>query len=319
MKLVQSPYADEMLRHPVFRLDARRIRWGHSIANLWRHSRRIFLVVNGIILFFWVLLLAASATGRLNQNDALIYTDTFNILALFMFAAIAIDGILDFMCLQAALRTINGEVIAGRWDLLRLTALHERGIVRAKHAAARLRAWRVTMVIASIRASTILLSLFAIFILPYILLGYNDLADGLVDGFAYDPVNSIVVYITLTITSIVYMIEPFWRMQAMTALGMVLSAYIHNTALGLLAAVGAMFGVWILQAIIVAVLAFGLSMLLSVILAPIVFGAGVGSSIATAFVTLVACVITALTIYGFYVLLQTWSLERVVRRIGRLN
>lgn len=319
MRLVQSPYADDALRHPLFWLDVRRVRWGQTVERFRRYSRNIFLVVNSAVLFIWLFLLMAAWAGDPYDRSSLVYVESFNILNFIAVIAIAVDAVLDFVCLQTALNAINGEIVAGRWDLLRLTALHERGIARAKHAATRLRVWRLTLVVASVRAATILLALVGLLALPYIFTGYNRVVDGLFDTLIYDPISSFLAYTIAAITALVYIVEPFWRMQAMTALGMVLSAYIRSTAFGLLAAVGTMVMVWLLQLTIAVVLALGLSMGLSVVLAPLIFGVGVGSSAATAFMLLVACIITAFTIYGFYALLQTWSLERVVQRINKAN
>jgi hypothetical protein len=37
------------------------------------------------------------------------------------------------------------------------------------------------------------------------------------------------------------------------------------------------------------------------------------------FYLLGSCIITALTIYGFYALMQTWGLRRVLHRLGRMT
>lgn len=322
MKLFQSPYADDMLRHPLFHLDVRAVSWAWPPRRFWQYSRRILLVVHAVIFLLWALLSVLDAANNPFEPPDYRFSQYFlvnnvNFFYFVMFVAIAANTLLDFRSLQLGLKTINGEITAGRWDLLRLTALHERGIVRAKHAGARLRVWRMTMVIVSARLATVTIGLFAALVAPYLFTGENIIVEGLLDSFIREPLPMLVVLMIGAVTAAVYAVEPFWRMQAMTALGMALSAHIQNAALGMLAAVGGMVVVWLLQVIVVIALVLILGVGLGGLLASVMIYAS--SPLGAALYILFACVVTALTIYGFYFLLEILSLVRVVRRIDKAH
>lgn len=313
MKLVQGPYTGEMLRHPLFGREVRGMKPAWQPSQFRHTSRRVVLVVHAVIFAAWVLLaLLIVGPGRPGELNTYVSRG----MNLIIGAAVLLDAILDFVCLQGAVKTISGEITAGRWDLLRLTALSDRGIVRAKHAGARLRVWRATMIVASVRAAAVTLLLFNVLILPYVVFGENPSAVGLIDSLISDPFGTLLTFAGIGITFVVYIVEPFWRAQAMTALGMVLSAYIQSVPLALLAGLGVIFAVWLVQVIIVIALVVGLGIGLGAVFSPLLFGS---SLLAFALYLMVACLVTALTIYGFYMLVQTWSLRRVWNRIQNAN
>lgn len=311
MKL--GPYTGDMLRHPLFGLDVRSMKRAWHPPQFAQTSRRLVLIVHLIVIAIWVLL-AVLIVGPRTPNDFDLYT--ISSVNLVVVVSIFLDAILDFVCLQGAAKTISGEITAGRWDLLRLTELSESGIVRAKHAGARLRVWRATVIVASVRVTTISLILLGGLIVPFLLFGRAPLPEDLIEGLIHEPVGTILALLVVAITAVVYVIEPFWRARAMTALGMVLSAYIQSVPMALLAGLGVIFAVWLLQIIIVIALVLGLGIGLGAVFTPFMFNS---SAFAVAIYLLVSCLITAVTIYGFYSLVQTWSLRRVWNRIQNAN
>jgi hypothetical protein len=313
LKLVQGPYTGDNLRHPVFGLDVRSMKRAWHPSQFVQTSRRLVLIVHLVIIAIWILLGVLIAGPRTPNEFDMYAISSVNLIA---FASIFLDIILDFICLQGAVKTISGEITAGRWDLLRLTALSESGIVRAKHAGARLRVWRATLIVASVRVTTISLILLGGLIVPFILYGRGPLGDDFFNGLIYQPVATILALVVVAITAVVYVVEPFWRARAMTALGMVLSAYIQSVPMALLAGLGAIFAVWLVQIIIVIALVLGLGIGLGTLFSPLMFGS---SALVVALYLLISCLITAVTIYGFYSLVQTWSLRRVWNRILNAN
>ena len=319
MLFVQSPYV--MLHHPLFQFDSRRAGWAWSAKRLRNYSWGIVGLVHLAVFGIWVLLLALYAVIEQGRgtfvSDIMTYDVSLSIVGFMMFVVIAAGILLDLVSVQAAVKSINVEVIAGRWDLLRLTSLNERGIVAAKHAGVRLRVWRFTTVIASARLATVVLWLVAVFIAPYLLVGDNAFVDDLLYGIQEDPFSVILGVMIAALTILIYVLEPFWRMQSMTALGMVLSAYILNIPLATLAAMATMLVVWIMQLLVGLALVFGLGVGFSIALSPLLF---TDTSFVTGFLyMLVSCVITCVTIYGFYAILQTWSLRRVRYRLLKSN
>ncbi len=315
-----TPYSNNMQRHPLFRYEIRRVRWGFSEVRIRSYSLRVFLTVSIILFTVWLLLSLAFSTpppysySQQSQASWFVRGSGPQILLLLIIAAIGVNLILDFASLLSGVNSINGEISAGRWDLLRLTALREDGIVNAKHAAAQVRGWRMLAVTVSIRIATIILGLFIFSFLPLIMLGDGSFFTGLSETLVLEPFAMLFAFAALVLTLAVYVIEPYWRMKAMTALGLVISSYVLNTPLATLASVGAIFATWLAQTVIAAMLVFGLGFLLS----PTLF---LFSSSATfgLFYMLVAAGVTAATIYGFYTLLQNWSLRRVIARIYKSN
>ena len=259
MLFVKSPYV--MLHHPLFQLDSRRIGWAWSSQRLRNYSWGIAAVVHMVVFVVWALLLLVYMLVTQSQGgffvDALVYDASLSIVGFMMFVMIAADILLDLVSVQAGVKSINLEMLAGRWDLLRLTSLNERGIVAAKHAGIRLRVWRFTTVIASARLATVALWFFATFAVPYLVIGENTIVEDLLYGVQEDAFSMLVGVMITVLTAVIYVLEPFWRMQSMTALGMVLSAYILNIPLATLAAMATMLAVWLLQCLIALALMFG--------------------------------------------------------------
>lgn len=311
-----TPYSDYALRHPVFRREVRRVRRGLSEARIRGYSLRIFLIVYVIIFVAWLLLSLVLSTSPSyayypqSPTEWFVYQSSPQVFALLIVLTIGANFILDFSSTLAALGSINSEILEGRWDLLRLTALREEGIVNAKHAAAQVRAWRAMAVIVGARVSIIILGLFIFPVVPLIMLGDTGFFDTLGESFFHEPFGTLFAFASLMLTLAVYLVEPYWRMKAMTSLGMVISSYILNPPLATLAGVGAIFAVWLLQIVIAGMLIFGLGFLLS----PTVFLFSSSAGFAV-FYILIAVAITGATIYGFYTLLQNWSLRRVITRV----
>jgi hypothetical protein len=315
-----TPYSNNMLRHPLFRREVRHVRWGFSEARIRGYSLRVFLIVYVVIFLTWLLLSLAFSTPppyssyQQSLSSWFVYGSSPQVFLLLIVAAIGVNLILDFASMLSGLSSINGEILAGRWDLLRLTALREEGIVNAKYAAAQVRAWRMLAVTVSIRVATIILGLFIFLFLPLIMLGDGSFFTGLSETLVLEPFAMLFAFVALVLTLAVYVVEPYWRMKALTALGLVISSYVLNTPLATLASVGAIFAVWLTQAVIAAILVFGLGFLLSPTI--FLFSSSAAFGILCVFA---AAAITAATIYGFYTLLQNWSLRRVIARVYRSN
>lgn len=314
-----TPYSNNMLRHPLFRHEVRRVPWGFSEARIRGYSLRVFVLACACIFLAWLLLSLAFSTPppySYYQQPAswFVYGSSQQVFVLLILVAIGVNLFLDFASTLAAANSINGEILAGRWDLLRLTALREEGIVNAKHAVAQVRAWRMLAVTVSARMATVILGLFVFSLVPLFLLGDVSFFSGLGESLIREPLGMLFGFAILSLTLIVYVIEPYWRMKAMTALGLVISSYVLNAPLGVLASVGVIFAVWLAQVVIAVMLVFGLGFLL----APTIFLFSSSASFSILYI-LIAAAITATTIYGFYTLLQNWSLRRVIARVYRSN
>ena len=305
MKLLYrlTPHS-HLSRNPLFDLETRRVRWGCDVDVLLRSTQRWLLLICGLILALWLLVLVGSIITRhsgLAAENALIVV--WWMLALSLLAAPA----LDFVSISSALGSIHGEITAGRWDLLRLTLLPNRQIVAAKHAAAQVRVWRATMLITALRTATVLIGT-----LNLLLLAFND--SYFMRGVSFGEwISLLVLLLTGGVVCAVYLLEPLWRMRALTALGVAISARTDHATSAALLGIGAIAVLWIAQIMLLIFLLAGLSMLFL----PLgLIETSLGLAICTP-VVLVALLIVV--VRGFFSIIQTWSLRRAERWVARIN
>jgi hypothetical protein len=321
MLMFSTPYSTKVTQNPLFIRDTRRAKWAWPREQLLSRTIRLTLLTHLGMILLWVLLSMLWYANIMHNSyysymaQQAYYNGSGNAISMLLIGIILAGFALDLGSIQSSLNSINGEVTAGRWDLLRLTALSERGIINAKYSVAQLRAWRSTLRLISARVALVLILVFYLLVMPIFIYGYSTTARGLVDSLTYDPVSTLLGLVVFALISIVFVIEPLWRMKAMTALGLVISSYVQTPAFTALAGIGAVLAIWIAQLVIVIALIAGSTFFVSTLF----FAAYYGSA-ATYFVYLLLMgVVTTLTIYGFYYLLQTWSLRRATLRIVKSN
>jgi len=156
-------------------------------------------------------------------------------LFLVAFAGVSLAGLLvDFFCLAMAGGAISRDIDTGRWTLLRLTLLNEESMLRAKHAGVRLRAWRLLQVVAGLRCG----------------IGVMVAIEYL--NFRYFSSLEVLLSIALFMLVFVpYVLEPFWRTQAFTTVGLYFSAFNLSSKQTLLMAAFGLLVLWLIQAVFV--------------------------------------------------------------------
>lgn len=269
-----TPHSD----HPLFKAEIRRIRWGETPRRLWRYTLMVFGLVGVLVLVLWVLALITTPTSSYYMDRLAISGDFIGLLFL---ASIALDILLDFVCLWFTVDSIDKSANPMKWDLLRLTTTRLEVIVAAKHALAQVRAWRVMALIIGLRLSIVFLVC-----CHFILLEQVDWGQILSD------INVWIGLITLIIFALVYVIEPYWRMQAMTALGLGHSARFGNPAMVILVGTGKVLAVWIEQVIVIVITLYAGAAFIGLLVVGI----------------LIACCLTAGVIYAFYLTMQALNL-----------
>ncbi len=295
-------------QEPLFKYAIRRVRWGETVRRLRHYNVRAALIVHALILGLWLLNLVAAASSYppptsygYSAPGYYTYFQSTNTVTWLLLATIGMDIILDFACLVFAINSIGGEISAGRWDLLRMTPLREERVVEAKHGLAQVRAWRVMAVVLYARIATVILILLNVLVLPVLL----DVSGLLVDMFRFEFFNPLLLLFTVAIFLAVYVIEPTWRMRALTAVGVAISARVHNIVFSLLAAFAAIVAIWISQAVIMGVIGW----------ITIQFVAGSYELSIYMCVVLAACIGTAFIIRAYYTSLEGWALGYATRRI----
>ncbi|MBC8171516.1 MAG: hypothetical protein H7X77_07575 [Anaerolineae bacterium] len=319
--------------NPLFIMEARTLKHGGTTKGLQHWTQRILV---RMVLVFGILGCCLLLVVWNNYQQSLSYYPTgynyhfvqgvvFNFLGISVLGlgglSILANGLLDFSSIGAGLNSINRDMVAGRWDLMRLTLLPEKQILIAKHRITQLRAWRLLIWILGMRVLSVILTFIGILIVdPY---SSTSAVEQMFREFSRRPISATVLALVLLIFVTAYLLEPFWRQQAMTAVGLAVSAG-RNTINGLLTGLGAIVGVWISQAFIIYLLVLGMSVVNNW-----VFTAFYGSypnytsrtpeeyemlAVFQMGMLLLACFITAAVIFLYYSVLQRLNLRIMQRR-----
>jgi len=324
MRFKLSPYDSQIIQHPVFQREVRGLkRWASSPERLKRHNRRVLLVVHALVLAGWLVLAVLLSVDLGNPASwnglSFNFQQSSNILVwLIVTASIAAGALLDMTSMRTTLNSISGEVITGRWELLRLTLLSVGGIVNAKHHIAQLRVWRLAFVVICLRLATIMLMFLLVFVLPYLSPGYNYNLESFLFLIETEPHSAGLVMLIIVLTLGIYVIEPLWRMKAVTALGMAISSYTLDLPFAALLAVLGVFGMWVAQLMVIVALSMGLGAGFNIFIMQAILDVDV-SNFAWLLYFLLSGLVMAVTIYGFYAILQAWGLRRSLTRLARIN
>lgn len=297
------PFSDS----PVFWLETRHRRF---VRNFSRQSRFLVLVAVGFIVILWAIPLlnatpAGSSAGYYYASSYAFTSSTT--MGWLMVASIGFNFLLDMVCLAMSLNSISGDINRGHWDLLRLTPLRETEIISAKHAFVQIRSWRMTMWVIGLRIGIVVLVLLHLSIIPYLDEYENNFFEDLSRSFMEYPVEVSSSLFILSIFTIIYLVEPLWRMRALTALGMAISARIHNLVFSTLAGLGSLIAVWISQAMIMGGIIWGLFAILP----------GVNEAITGLCCLLMACIFTGFVIHLYYSRLSDWALTQATQNAFR--
>jgi hypothetical protein len=274
-------------RNPLFRLEARRIRWARSAAYLRHVSIRLGMWIVVPMVLLWLL--------RLFTDPSRYLFNTQNWIAFSILLGIPLDIPLDLVCMAVTVNTIGGEVTAGRWDLLRLTPMDAELIVEAKHAIGQLRAWRTMTLVMAFRLGAVITAALCVMTL---LLRFGSPSSA-------SPLELPLMLLIFALFSAVYLLESLWRMRAMTALGLVISSHMRSTISMSLSAFGAIMAVWLSQAFIMGAF-FWLYF----------YGnQNVRRSVDGFFWAFIICICIAGAVYGYYRLLMRRALRYTARHI----
>jgi hypothetical protein len=237
----------------------------------------------------WLLFAAAQP-----YNDALSLTQNVTFFA-FVISIVA-DVLIDLVSMALTITAISGAINDKHWDLLRLSLVHRRRVIEAKHALASIRVWRVMVFVRMLRWVVVVLFILTMFI-PSRYGGLGIMI--LLTGFSTNTIDMLLLVVIIIVFTLIYLIEPYWRMLAQTAAGLMISARFHNTIYAALAALTYIVAIWIVQAMI---MGFYVWMTINFVVDLWTMAAALGF-------ILLACIGTAFTVYGFYVGVQGWALN----------
>lgn len=295
------PHLGAAANHPLFKYETRLVKWGGSVEALQQTSFRVLAVACVTVPLLWILTsLATYGTG--NADYAL--DNSGLIVSLVAILGFLLNFALDYYCLSAALPAFSGEVLAGRWDLLRLTPITVREIIAVKHAIVQVRAWRMMMIVIAVRVASVLITVFhvVLWLAGELLLPEERL---LLLASALPALGLVLLYV----------IEPWWRMRAVTALGLALSARMYSPTSLWLTAIGATLLVWILQMVFTFGVFCGLSGFLAFPMSLIAADTSSGGAMALFWMLAFMFVFVGAAVYGYYAVLKDWSQRRTENRL----
>ncbi len=294
---------------PLFRTDARAVKWGASWVILrgrvFRWSVQMLLVLALSMLLLAVIRWGDLTNAGLGASGPYYYYTPLSFLGEFLAIAfvgsLALNFILDFVGISGALGTISNDFNMRRSDLIRTSLLRPTQIVEAKHKVAQVRVLRMT--VRSMWGRVWIA----------VLVGAAGLWS-LLDSWANyrgPAVFPTIMIITIgALTAITYIMEPYWRMRAVTSLGVALSARTMHGASATLNAGFSLIAFWIGQIVVIAALAFVLQISFSFYFNEdwIVFA-----------LFLVYWAIITATIYMFYARIVRSSLYQAAYRLATMD
>ena len=248
------PDQQSVEKHPIY--CAETIAWQHRQKRFPSIRYSLFtlsVIVVGVFCIWLVLTLIRlnnrSGNAFLLSDDIIIFETAQEVLNWSLFASLILVIFLDAQSITASVNSINREQVSGHWDLLRLTDLNEKFIIRTKHVLAQQRTWRSLLWVVGLRMAVTLLFLsqFTLVRSPYD--GLTQLSR-LVNRYERDSMLAIIDVAILVVSFVVFLLEPFWRMRALTAGGVMLSARIRDTTRALLAGLGVIGTMWFTQIVL---------------------------------------------------------------------
>ncbi len=294
-----TPHA-QLSHNPLFALEARRMRYGDSGDVLSRRSSRWIGIGAAVVV---IPFLAWMAFDLRYYGSLSVLTDLgMSYVTLALVIGLLLGLLVDCAAIAGAIGGISGELITGRWDLLRLTPLRVERLIAAKHGTAQLRAWRLMALVVGVRIGAVALLVF-IYTAPIFLM---------VPIFV-DPLEVVFGYGLIGILSLIFIIEPLWRLRALTAVGLAVSSRMQSSMTALLSAAGYVIALWIVEAFVFSIVGLTLSS---------VIGVGVyafSDWLWFAFFTPLLLGVVYAAVWGFHHVVETWALRQAALTIVRRN
>lgn len=207
--------------NPVFDYEIRHVRGLRTAHDLRRYAKVVLLAVLVAIVGLAVVLRLAYGTRTAGQVN--FYGNYY---LMIVFANVGLSVASDLINVLLTVLRVNRDVTASQWDVLRLTNLGETKILQAHYAVAQIRAWRLLPVEMAFRVlAVVLFPLFVVLetslrsqfgvmtVLSFVVLG----------GFV-----SVFMLFGRGLFSLLCILEPIWRMQALVALGVAVAMQFRN-------------------------------------------------------------------------------------------
>lgn len=226
---------------PLFKLIRKHSKWAPTHEIAVQRSRHFVLRRVIILVGTWIVWVLLTASNRPYAYSA--YTETgLEAIAFVFVISLGLSYLLDMVTVAYTMNSINQEITLGRWDLLRL-AMDDEDIISAKYDLARLRTWRLYLLMFSIR-----LSVAVMFVIVVVVISYLETGEGFLQGYDF---FLFITQFTILVAIISYLfLEPFWRVKAITAMGVALSARAKSITMSAIYGFAILISTWILQGVL---------------------------------------------------------------------
>ncbi len=296
----QFPHALITSLNPVFDYELRHVH-GRRLYQLRNHSLK---VLAGLLIAALLFVLVVDSEG--GRSPLRITTTAYSLASMTIVASVLVTLVADLFYMLSTVRSIGPSIASGNWSLLRVTTLNESDILKAKFAVVQIRNWRSVEIECAVRL------LAAVFLILGLIGQILRLPDS-----TLDPVNVSMAGIIFVVFGIVYVLEPLWRMRALTAIGLAVSAKFHDTTFAVLVGIGSLLTVRLSQVGALIFTGCGIMQfldMLTVQLNPsslrIPFDNDTSEGL---LVFLLACLAIAFMIYAFYKVLELAAFQHALR------
>jgi len=316
------PHVEQIRQHPMYRIEARHLH-RRELSLLQRYSLWWFVCIAALLVGFWGVFVVmrllqygsggAGNVGSFSTGSHPLASSTSAEIAGWAFvASIGVVILLDFISMVVSVNSISKEKTTGNWDLILMTNLSRMGIVRTKHTLSQIRAWRITIILVSFRLAVCLLVVLHMFLLPDEFTGELLITD-YVRELIERPFQTFFGTTLTVIFAFTYVVEPLWRMRAVTAMGTSISARNWSVTTSMMIGLAAILGMWISQAAIIA----GYFWFSSIFTTSSIF-LGMYSEIVEYVVIFLWVTVAAFIIYAYYRWLREWNLQNAARIAFRI-
>jgi hypothetical protein len=288
-----NPYALPAAEHPVFVMEARHMHKRPPV-RFWRFLWA-WIVIPAALFVCVALLLAVVVNSFVLRSS----------LPILLLAILGFGLYCDISALLASINTLNRDFVTGRMDLLRLAPLTDAGLIAAKHALTLLRTRRITLMLVSLRLG---------------LMGSALVYEYFWGGIWFSGANLVVAGLQLglvLVIAFIFAVEPFWRVEMMTALGIYLSSLNRSQNSTLLLAGFSLGIVGLFSLMIVGMAGGGLMLMASLLLSNIGYSSFDASLMFGLWFNVFFLVLLSSAIFGFYHIIERWCLRHTFSRLRK--
>ena len=209
-------------QNPIFEYERRKIPWIKDISSPTQFSIRAW--VTGALIVFMVWLIAGFVIG----NDSSVRANSISFL---IYASLVIMIVVDLYNVFIVASNLRRHLSPEHWELIRTTGQSEDCIFDALYALAQIRTWRSMSLEVALRIGIIEIFLLEIFREPI------DSISGLV----------CFLFLLFVLTAVIYVVEPIWRMKALTAFSIAVVTITKNRTVEFLTLFGVIAFIHLLQ------------------------------------------------------------------------